>query len=110
MNTLLAEGGFSWTVVPFDRRDDYMSALNAASSKVDIYPLAAFLAHWSALRQAYTDRLAKMEMMAPNGRKIVEGCTSSTTELIISIPPPTKLSCLRPFDNDRLLPDRWRWL
>lgn len=27
----------------------------------------------SATSKAYTDRLAKMEMMAPNGRKIVEG-------------------------------------
>jgi len=44
MNALLAEGGFPWTVVPVDRRDDYMSALNAASSKEDICPLAAFVA------------------------------------------------------------------
>lgn len=44
MNALLAEGGYSWTVIPYDRRDEYMAALEAASSKDDIHPLAAFIA------------------------------------------------------------------
>lgn len=44
MNCLLAEGGYPWTVIPYARRDEYMGCLEAASSKEDIGPLAAFIA------------------------------------------------------------------
>lgn len=44
MNCLLAEGGYPWTVIPYERRDEYMACLEAASSKEDIGPLAAFVA------------------------------------------------------------------
>jgi hypothetical protein len=44
MNTMLASGGYPWTVIPVDRRNDYMRALEAASAKQDIRPFAEFVA------------------------------------------------------------------
>lgn len=43
MNLMLAAGGYPWTVIPVERRDDYMAALEAASTGQDIAPFAAFL-------------------------------------------------------------------
>ena len=43
MNTMLAAGGYSWTVIPVTRRDDYMAALEAASVGQDIRPFARFI-------------------------------------------------------------------
>ncbi|BBO81829.1 hypothetical protein DSCO28_23950 [Desulfosarcina ovata subsp. sediminis] len=43
MNVMLASGGYPWTVVPFEKREEYMSALEAASVRQDIEPFAAFL-------------------------------------------------------------------
>jgi Fic family protein len=43
MNLMLAAGGYPWTVIPVERRDDYMAALEAASIWQDIAPFAAFL-------------------------------------------------------------------
>lgn len=44
MNPMLAAGGYPWTVIPVERRKDYMAALEAASSAQDIAPFADFLA------------------------------------------------------------------
>jgi Fic family protein len=44
MNAMLASGGYPWTVVEFKRREEYMEALNAASSDNDIRPFAEFIA------------------------------------------------------------------
>ena len=44
MNTLLASGGYPWTVIRMSRRDAYMKALEAASVKGQITPLAKFIA------------------------------------------------------------------
>jgi fido (protein-threonine AMPylation protein) len=44
MNALLAEGGFPWTVIPVERRTEYMGCLEAASMDQNIKPLAAFIA------------------------------------------------------------------
>lgn len=44
MNTMLASGGYPWTVTTVDRRDDYMAALEEASVNNNIKPFAAFLA------------------------------------------------------------------
>lgn len=44
MNMLLASGGYPWTVIRMSRRDDYMNALEAASVKGQITPLAEFIA------------------------------------------------------------------
>ena len=43
MNVMLAAGGYPWTVVPLERRDDYMAALETASVEQDIKPFASFL-------------------------------------------------------------------
>jgi Fic family protein len=44
MNVMLAAGGYPWTVVPLERRDAYMAALEAASVRQNIVPFADFLA------------------------------------------------------------------
>jgi Fic family protein len=46
MNAILASGGFSWTIIPVERRREYMEALDAASSGGDIRPFAAFVRSW----------------------------------------------------------------
>lgn len=43
MNVMLAAGGYPWTVVPVQKRDEYMSALEQASVKQNIGPFAQFL-------------------------------------------------------------------
>jgi Fic family protein len=43
MNVVLASGGYPWTIVPLERRTDYMSALEAASVGQDIRPFAHFV-------------------------------------------------------------------
>ena len=44
MNVMLAAGGYPWTVVPLERRDAYMAALEDASVRQNIVPCADFLA------------------------------------------------------------------
>ena len=44
MNVMLASGGYPWTIVPVDRRNDYISALESASVGQGIAPFATFLA------------------------------------------------------------------
>lgn len=43
MNVMLAAGGYPWTVIPVQHRNDYLSALESASVEGDIKPFAAFL-------------------------------------------------------------------
>ena len=43
MNVMLAAGGYPWTVVPLERRDVYMAALEEARAQ-NITPFADFLA------------------------------------------------------------------
>lgn len=43
MNVMAASGGYPWMIVPLDRRDTYMSALESASVKQDIKPFTKFL-------------------------------------------------------------------
>jgi len=43
MNVMLAAGGYPWTVIPLDRRDAYMAALEDASARQDIAPFAKFI-------------------------------------------------------------------
>jgi hypothetical protein len=45
MNVMLAAGGYPWTVVPLERRDVYMAALEEASVRQNIVPFADFLGH-----------------------------------------------------------------
>lgn len=44
MNTMLASGGYPWTVLSAQRRDEYLAALESASSDGDIEPFARFIA------------------------------------------------------------------
>lgn len=44
MNTMLASGGYPWTVITVDRRNEYMAALEDASVNNDIKPFAKFIA------------------------------------------------------------------
>lgn len=44
MNVMMAAAGYPWTVVPVERRDAYMAALEQASVKQNIVPFAGFLA------------------------------------------------------------------
>ena len=44
MNTMMAAGGYPWTIIPVGRRDDYMNALEAASVGQDIAPFTKLLA------------------------------------------------------------------
>lgn len=44
MNLMLASGGYPWTIVPLERRNDYMAALERASVDGSIKPFAKFLA------------------------------------------------------------------
>jgi hypothetical protein len=44
MNVMMASGGYPWTVVKVDKRDQYMAALEQASVNRNIEPIARFLA------------------------------------------------------------------
>ena len=44
MNVMLASGGYPWTVIPLETRNDYMAALEEASVRKDIEPFSRFLA------------------------------------------------------------------
>lgn len=44
MNVMLASGGYPWTVVPLETRNDYMAALEEASVGKNIEPFSRFLA------------------------------------------------------------------
>ncbi len=43
MNVMLAAGGYPWTVIPVEKRDDYMNALERGSVEQDISLFAIFL-------------------------------------------------------------------
>jgi Fic family protein len=44
MNVMLASGGFSWTVIPVEKRNEYMAALEKASVNLEIDDFAKFIA------------------------------------------------------------------
>ena len=44
MNVMLAAGGYPWTVVPLERRNAYLAALEEASVRQNIVPFTDFLA------------------------------------------------------------------
>jgi fido (protein-threonine AMPylation protein) len=43
MNVMLASGGYPWTIIPLERRSDYMAVLEAASVGQNIRPFAQFV-------------------------------------------------------------------
>lgn len=44
MNTMMASGGYPWTVIELERRSEYMAALDEASARENIRPFAEFVA------------------------------------------------------------------
>ena len=44
MNTMLASGGYPWTVIRVEDRDAYLAALDRASVDMDIAPVSTFIA------------------------------------------------------------------
>lgn len=44
MNTLFISGGYNWTIIPIEKRNEYMSALEKASIKEDILEFVIFIA------------------------------------------------------------------
>ncbi|MEJ2156031.1 MAG: Fic family protein [Desulfobacteraceae bacterium] len=44
MNVMLAGGGYPWTIIPLETRNDYMASLEEASVKRNIEPFSRFLA------------------------------------------------------------------
>ena len=50
MNVMLASGGYPWTIVRVEDRDEYLAALDRASIDANIIPFSKFLAErvsWS---------------------------------------------------------------
>lgn len=45
MNTMLASGGYPWTVIPVEKREEYMKALEIASVTQDITAFTKFMAY-----------------------------------------------------------------
>ena len=45
MNTMMGSGGYPWTVIPVDKRNEYMSAIEKASVYNDITDFAKFIAN-----------------------------------------------------------------
>ena len=43
MNTMMASGGYPWTIIPVEKRNEYMTALEAASVDQDIRAFTKFL-------------------------------------------------------------------
>jgi len=43
MNLMMASGGYPWTVIPVEKRTEYMNALEVASTQKDIRPFTKFL-------------------------------------------------------------------
>jgi len=45
MNVMLASGGYRWSVIPVERRDEYMQALEQASVEQNIEPFTKFIGY-----------------------------------------------------------------
>ncbi len=52
MNVMCASGGYPWTIVPVEKREGYMAALEVASVKQDIIPFCNFLSRLIILERA----------------------------------------------------------
>lgn len=44
MNSMMASGGYPWTIIPVEKRNQYMASLESASVDQDIKPFTEFLA------------------------------------------------------------------
>ncbi len=45
INTMLESGGYPWTVIPAEERDNYMISLETASVNGDIEPFTKFISN-----------------------------------------------------------------
>ena len=62
MNLKLATDGYSWTIVPVERRNEYMVALDQASAHKNILPFAQFIA---ALVETQTRERLEIQGLKP---------------------------------------------
>ena len=80
MNVMLASGGYSWTIIPLERRDEYMGALESASVRQDIRPFATFVgglveaglqgqAAPAVPAKPQNSRNGRLPVVPPSGRK-----------------------------------------
>nr|WP_245288207.1 hypothetical protein [Bradyrhizobium sp. Ec3.3] len=65
MNVMMVSGGLPWTIIPVDRRDEYMKALESASVQGNIASFAAFLADCCRLEPPPPRRSRPGEVQAP---------------------------------------------
>jgi Fic family protein len=68
MNLMLASGGYPWTVVPVERRDNYLKALEAASVGQNIRPFSEFLGNLVKYRLKAAGTKAKTTAKHPAKR------------------------------------------
>jgi hypothetical protein len=68
MNLMLASGGYPWTVVPVERRHDYLKALEAASVGQNVRPFSEFLGGLVKDRQKVTGKKTKKRAKHPAKR------------------------------------------
>jgi len=68
MNLMLASGGYPWTVVPVERRHDYLKALEAASVGQNVRPFGEFLGGLVRDRQKATGTKARTIAKQPAKR------------------------------------------
>jgi len=66
MNTMLASGGYPWTIVRMEDRARYLQALDSASIDLNIEPFAAFLTE----RVAWSIEQSTMSRPAPTVRNV----------------------------------------
>lgn len=45
LNVMLASGGYPWTIIPVEKRAEYMKALEQASAEQDISAFSHFMAY-----------------------------------------------------------------
>lgn len=68
MNLMLASGGYPWTVVPVERRDDYLKALEAASVGQNVRPFSEFLGGLVEETQKAAGKKVKTRVKHPTKR------------------------------------------
>jgi len=83
MNTLLAGGGYPWTVIRVDDRAEYLAALETASVASDVRPFAKFIAR--QVRRAKPTR--KRKTRSPRTSTSRPGTSRSRSSNQASAPP-----------------------
>jgi hypothetical protein len=68
MNSMMASGGYPWTVIELERRSEYMAALDEASSRENMVPFAEFVAP-SMRREAEFIKAKQRPAKVPAGRR-----------------------------------------